>query len=51
MNSNQQNSDKKNRKYRLLQTINKIMIGIGVLFLFYLAYAYYVYFTSLPQVK
>ena len=45
------NQEKTLRKYRLLKTINKIMIGVGVLFLLYVAYAYIVYFYTLSQAK
>ncbi len=45
------NQEKTLRKYRLLKTINKIMIGVGVLFLLYVVYAYIVYFYTLSQAK
>jgi len=45
------NQEKTLRKYRLLKTINKIMIGVGVLFLLYVIYAYIVYFYTLSQAK
>jgi len=45
------NQEKTPRKYRLLKTINKIMIGVGVLFLLYVVYAYIVYFYTLSQAK
>ena len=43
--------EKKLRKYRLLKTINKFMVGIGVLFLLYVVYAYIIYFYTLSQAK
>ncbi|MEA2108111.1 MAG: hypothetical protein U9P07_01660 [Pseudomonadota bacterium] len=49
--------DKKNdqkkalRKYRLLKTINKFMVWIGVLFILYVAYAYIIYFYTLSQAR
>lgn len=42
--------DKKNdrekalRKYRLLKTVNKFLIGLGVLFLLYVIYMYISFF-------
>jgi len=45
------NQEKNNRKYRLLKTINKFMIGIGILFILYVAYLYIAYFLYLSQAK
>jgi len=39
------------KKWRLLKVINKVMVGLGILFLVYVAYAYIVYFYTLSQVK
>jgi len=39
------------KKWRLLKAINKVLVGLGILFLVYLAYAYIVYFYTLSQVK
>lgn len=55
--NNRPMTDKKNdrektlRKYRLLKTVNKVLIGLGILFILYVAYAYIVYFYTLSQVK
>jgi len=38
------NQEKNNRKYRLLKLINKIMLGLGVLFLLYVACMYVLFF-------
>ncbi|MEA3241583.1 MAG: hypothetical protein U9P37_08460 [Pseudomonadota bacterium] len=49
--------DKKNdqkkalHKYRLLKTINKFLIGVGVLFILYVAYAYIIYFYTLSNAR
>lgn len=32
------------RKYRLLKTINKFMVGLGILFFLYVAYMYIRFF-------
>ena len=45
------NQGKTLRKHRLLKTINKIMIGVGVLFLLYVAYFYIAYFLFLSKAK
>ncbi|MBW1645257.1 MAG: hypothetical protein JRJ56_02855 [Deltaproteobacteria bacterium] len=51
MDDEQQKREKAARKLRLLQKLNRIFIGLGVVFLLYVIYAYLVYFYTLYQAK
>ena len=51
MNNDREKRAKAEKKLRLLKKINRVFLGLGVLFLLYVIYLYIVYFYTLYQMR